>query len=76
MKGKILFASAVLGLLAGFSCTPREIRAADRSPKLEQKVNDDLQAGLRCSGAAAEWLVDPAYAVDKRACAECYELAK
>jgi len=75
MKGKILCASALFGLLIGFSCTPREIRAAERPSKPEQIVKDDLRARLRGDDATAA-LADPAYAVGQRPCVSCPEDAK
>ena len=75
MKRKILCASAAFGLLIGFSCTPREIRAAERPSGPEQIVEDGPGAEIRSSNVTAV-LGDRAYAVEQQSCASRHAAAR
>lgn len=47
MKRALLSLSAILGLTLGFCSQPREIRAAESQPRLEQQIRSDFDAGFR-----------------------------
>jgi tetratricopeptide (TPR) repeat protein len=54
MKRALLSLSAAFGLTLGFCSQPREIRAADSQPRLEQSIRDDFMAGFRGDRAALD----------------------
>ena len=54
MKRALLSLTATLGLLLGFCSQPREIRAADSQPRLEQQILDEFIAGFRGDRAALD----------------------
>ena len=54
MKQALLSLSAAFGLLLGFCSQPREIRAADSQPRLEQKIREQFEAGFRGDRAALD----------------------
>ena len=47
MKRALLSLSAAFGLMLGFCTQPREIRAAESQPHLDQRILDDFTSGFR-----------------------------
>jgi hypothetical protein len=47
MKRALISLSAGVGLLLGFCSQPREVRAAEPAPRLDQKIKDDFMAGFQ-----------------------------